>query len=386
MSTSPAPLLSSLDLVHLPAAVVDGQLRVGAASPRLEAVLGLPAGLLVGRDLRAIYRDPADRVTLEFLLSRHAPPGEAPRDEEFHLPLASGGQLPVLMSASRISDAGHLLVTFTDISRLKENEAGMREHMSYISQLSDTALEQALALKRQNTQTEATANELRNEAQRLEDEAVKLQVHSQELETVNRELERRVAERTAEIKQANLDAIYMLAVASEAKDHDTSAHVRRVRDLAEQTARALGFSDREAYDVGLAAVLHDVGKIHVPDAILTKPGPLTAEERETMQQHTLWGQRILPDRPFFRRARMIARSHHENLDGTGYPDNLAADAIPIEARIVHVVDVYDALTSPRVYKKAWSIDAALGELASKEGRHFDPKVTEALKAALTANM
>lgn len=356
-----------------------------SASPRLEALLGLPQGLLVGRGLPALYRDPSDRATLEFLLARAPRAGAAPHEDEFYLPLPGGVRLPVIMGTSALDEEGHRLVTFADVSRLKESEAGLREQMAYISQLSDTAFEQAMLLKRQQADTKAQAEEFRHEAQRLEDTALKLEAHTMELEAVNRELERRVTQRTADIKQANLDAIYMLAVASEAKDHDTAAHVRRVRTLSEKTARAMGFSDEEAYDIGLAAVLHDVGKIHVPDAILAKPGPLTPEERATMEQHTLWGERILTDRPFFRRARAVARHHHEHFDGSGYPDKLAGEIIPVEARIVHVVDVYDALTSPRVYKQAWPVERSLAELAAKEGKHFDPRVTAALRAALQPN-
>lgn len=368
---------SLLQLLHLPAAIVDDAAKVIAANRRLEMLLGLPEGLLKGRDLHALYRDPADRATLDFVLRNAAPPDVPSREDDFYLPLPNGQRLPVLISASRVpgvetGTALQTLVTFVDITRIKEAESALREHFAYVSQLSDTALEQAIALKRKATVAEEMVSMAKAEAQELKEE-------SKELKTINLELERRVLQRTAEIRQANLDAIYMLAVASEAKDHDTGAHVRRIRGLSEQLAKNLGFSPEEAYDIGLAAVLHDVGKIHVPDAILNKPGPLTAEERTVMEQHTLWGQRILPDRPFFQRARNIARSHHENFDGSGYPDHLAGDRISVEARIVHVADVFDALVSPRVYKPAWSTEAALGELQGKSGTAFDPAVVEALK-------
>lgn len=356
--------------------------RVRKANLRLERVLGLPNGLLDGRDFQALYRDPADRQTLDFIFRNPANADGSPREDEFYLPLADGSRLPVIVSASVLPDAAGTLVTFVDISRVKEAEASVREHLAYVSQLSDTALEQAIALKHQTQAAQSEAAELRDEAAELRGHADRLESQRRELETVNRELERRVAQRTAEIRQANLDAIYMLAVASEAKDHDTGSHVRRIRTLAERVAKTLGFSEPEAYDIGLAAVLHDVGKIHVPDAILSKPGPLTPEERELMQQHTLWGQRILPDRPFFQRSRRVARSHHENFDGSGYPDRLAGDAIPIEARIVHAADVYDALVSPRAYKPAWPAEKAMAEITSHIGSHHDPKVIEALEATL----
>lgn len=343
--------------------MLTAQGRVIYANPRLEGILGLPRGLLVGRDFHALYRDPADRATLDFLLNARV---EA-EDTQFHLPLPSGSRLPVLLATSELPEGG-MLVQFTDITAMKEAEASAREHLAYVSQLSDTALEQAIALKHQTSTAQAEAASLRDQAQ--------------ELTTVNKELERRVLQRTAELRQANVDAIYMLAIASEAKDHDTGAHVRRIRGLAEKTARALGYDPNRAYDTGLAAVLHDVGKIHVPDAILTKPGPLDPDERKTMEQHTLWGQRILPDRPFFQRARAIARSHHEHFDGSGYPDQLSGRKIPEEARIVHVADVYDALTSERPYKEAWAKERALADISEHVGTHFDPEIVEALNAAL----
>src|SRR5206468_11221206 len=103
----------------------------------------------------------------------------------------------------------------------------------------------------------------------------------------------------------------------------------------------------------LSAILHDVGRIHIPDHILNKPASLTPEERQIMQGHTIAGEKIISARGFFDQARSIARSHHENFDGSGYPDRLSGDQIPLPARIVHVTDVYDALMSRRVYKEAW---------------------------------
>jgi putative two-component system response regulator len=121
-------------------------------------------------------------------------------------------------------------------------------------------------------------------------------------------------------------------------------------------------------------VLHDIGKMHVPDGILKKPGPLTADEMKTMQEHTVWGERILGEKPFFAAARRIARSHHENWDGSGYPDRTRGNNIPIEARIVHLADVYDALVSPRVYKAAWTPRQAGEFIVEASGQMFDPEL------------
>lgn len=380
-----------LEYQPVPTAVLDAEGSVVACGPRLGAMVARSLDQLIGRKLTDLYADKVDRHTLQLILdSVLEPTAGPPRQDEFHLPRSDGGTVPVLVSAVRVS-GGRTVVTFTDITSLKEAEAGMREHFSYVSQLSDTALEQAIALKRRFQAAEKEADQLRSresvlrsQAEQLQDQAEELRDHAVELQAVNRELERRFAQRTAELRQANLDAIYMLAVASEAKDQDTGDHVRRIRGLTERTARSMGFVETEAYDIGLAAVLHDVGKIHVPDAILSKPGPLTPEERTVIQQHTLWGQRILPDRPFFARSRAIARSHHENHDGSGYPDALAGNDIPVEARIAHVVDVYDALVSPRVYKKAWPREKAVGELREKAGVMFDPDVVAAFSATVAA--
>jgi HD-GYP domain-containing protein (c-di-GMP phosphodiesterase class II) len=208
------------------------------------------------------------------------------------------------------------------------------------------------------------------------DEALNLKDHSEVLE-------RAVAARTAELREAQLDAIYMLAVASEAKDEDTGRHVRRIQKLTTGVARSLGFNERDAESLGHAAILHDVGKIHVPDQILKKPGKLTADETRLMREHTVAGERILGEKPFFAAARRIARSHHENFDGSGYPDAMSGQSIPIEARIVHLVDVYDALISPRVYKQAWAPRAAAEFVAAERGRMFDPEIVRAFEPIAT---
>ncbi|MBK8267629.1 MAG: HD domain-containing protein [Planctomycetes bacterium] len=124
-------------------------------------------------------------------------------------------------------------------------------------------------------------------------------------------------------------------------------------------------------------MLHEVGKMVVPDAVLKKPGALTSEERRVIESHTIAGERILSEKPFFEVARHIARSHHENWDGSGYPDGLKAGAIPLAARLVRLVDVYDALLSPRVYKPAWSRDDAMATIRKSGGSLFDPEIVKA---------
>ncbi|MEM1098711.1 MAG: HD domain-containing phosphohydrolase [Planctomycetota bacterium] len=203
-----------------------------------------------------------------------------------------------------------------------------------------------------------------------------------QISEINDELERRVEQRTQELADANLDALTMLAVASEARDADTGAHVRRIERMARDTALALGLEADFAKHLGRSAILHDVGKITVPDDILKKPGPLTPDERAAMEQHTVAGENILGTNPYFDLARVIARHHHENFDGTGYPDRLAEEDIPLPARIVHAVDVYDALRSRRIYKDPWSDRDTLKLLEDQAGTAFDPQVVDAFLSTL----
>lgn len=168
------------------------------------------------------------------------------------------------------------------------------------------------------------------------------------------------------------DGMLALARGAEAKDTDTGEHVRRVQITTQALAGAAGLGAEEAACLGWAAMLHDVGKLHVPDRILLKPGPLSAKEWAIMRQHPVWGAEILANGDGFELARRIARWHHENLDGSGYPDGLAGTAIPLEARIVRVTDAFDAMTNRRPYTARRSVEDALEELDRCKGRMFDP--------------
>lgn len=164
-------------------------------------------------------------------------------------------------------------------------------------------------------------------------------------------------------------------------------HSRHVGEAAEAVARRLGLDDRVVRLLREAAPLHDVGKLEVPRAILEKRGPLTMRERVTMQRHAAAGERLCRRAgtdPVLRLAAQIARSHHERWDGRGYPDGRAFDEIPLAARIVAVVDVFDALISERPYKGAWSTGKAVEHLAESSGSQFDPDVVDALIALVEA--
>lgn len=178
----------------------------------------------------------------------------------------------------------------------------------------------------------------------------------------------------AEVTESRRDAVVAMARGAEAKDADTGEHVLRVASGAEQLAVAAGLDIVSARSISLAALLHDVGKLHVPDSLLTKRGPLTEDEWVVMRQHTVWGERILSDGRGFELARQIARWHHENFDGSGYPDRIKGTTIPIEARIVRIADAVDAMTHDRPYKKGQPIAWAMQELERYAGVQFDPEL------------
>ncbi len=197
-------------------------------------------------------------------------------------------------------------------------------------------------------------------------------------------LERRVAEATSEIRLRERETLLRLARAGEYRDEETGNHIIRMAKYSRIIAEQLGLSNEEAEVIEMAAPMHDIGKIGIRDEILLKPGKLTAEEFEIMKTHTLIGHDILKDSPskFLQMGSVIALGHHEKFDGTGYPHGLNGKEIPIEARIVAVADVFDALVSERPYKNAWSTQAALDYMESNSGKHFDPDVFSAFKAQI----
>lgn len=198
-----------------------------------------------------------------------------------------------------------------------------------------------------------------------------------ELQQMNENLEDLVRRRTLLLEEALNEGILMLAKAAEEKDTDTGEHIYRILDYTIDICKNLGLSEYKIEKISSFSIIHDIGKIHIPDGILNKPGPLNEMEWEIMKTHTTAGETILGVKPFYQIAREIARSHHENWDGSGYPDNLIGDKIPLSARIVAVADVYDALTHKRPYKEAWSREKAISEMKDLSGKKFDPEVLDA---------
>ncbi len=197
-------------------------------------------------------------------------------------------------------------------------------------------------------------------------------------------LEQRLLESMHEVEERVHETLSRLARAIELRDSGTSAYLERMAHVAGLVAEGLGLAEERVRTIELAAPLHDIGKIAIPDALLMKPGPLDEHERKRMQLHPGIGYQLLRDshNPFIQVGAMIAHCHHEHYDGTGYPRGLAGDEIPIEARVVTVADVFDALISPRPYKRAWSIEEALEFIEGQSGKLLDPDCVRALMADL----
>jgi putative two-component system response regulator len=212
------------------------------------------------------------------------------------------------------------------------------------------------------------------------------------LKNHNQLLEQEVVRRTREIALLQQAMLVALGSLAETRDNETGNHIRRtqhyVKLLAEQTRDVFHLGEREIDMISRSAALHDIGKVGIPDAILLKPGKLTADEFGIMKTHTVLGRDTIAQAEkyleggsdFLATAREIAHCHHEKWDGSGYPRGLSGDAIPPSARLMAVADVYDALRSKRVYKDAFSHDQAVGIIVAGSGQHFDPAVVRAFES------
>jgi putative two-component system response regulator len=201
-------------------------------------------------------------------------------------------------------------------------------------------------------------------------------------------LDQRVKERTRELAEAQVEILNHLAVVSEYQDDDTGQHTQRIGALAALVARSLGQSEEQTELLQLAAPLHDIGKVGVPNHILLRADKLMPSEYEIMRSHTTVGGEIFAKSkfPVLRLAREIALYHHERWDGTGYPQRLKGDQIPLSARIVAIADAFDALTHGRPYKKAVSFEEAKREIRSESGNQFDPRLVGVFLKAVTTQV
>ncbi|PIQ95865.1 MAG: two-component system response regulator [Nitrospinae bacterium CG11_big_fil_rev_8_21_14_0_20_56_8] len=208
-------------------------------------------------------------------------------------------------------------------------------------------------------------------------------LHNQ-IQNQNRILETRVQERTRELEDTRYEVIHRLARAGEYRDNETGNHVVRMSRYSCLVAQAMGLDSNLSNLILHASPMHDIGKIGIPDGILLKNGKLSPKEWEIMKTHTTMGAEILDgsQNELMQMARRIALHHHEKWDGSGYPLGLKGDQIPLEARIVALCDVFDALTSQRPYKKSFPVDSSLLEIERLEGIHFDPRVVSVFKRVL----
>ncbi len=199
------------------------------------------------------------------------------------------------------------------------------------------------------------------------------------LRNQQKHLEELVQERTKELEETRAQIIRRLGRAAEYKDDETGNHVLRMSHYARLLAQKIGLSPEVVELIFQAAPMHDVGKIGIPDAVLRKPGKLNEEEWAVMRQHPAIGAGIIGkhNSPLLQTAFDVAISHHEKWDGSGYPKGLSGENIPIAGRIVALADVFDALTSERPYKKAWTLTEAMNFIREQSGKHFDPNLAEA---------
>ena len=203
----------------------------------------------------------------------------------------------------------------------------------------------------------------------------------EEIEVYHNHLERLVGEKTAELKEAyqvlkksSLDSVKVLTSAVEARDPYTRGHSDRVRRISVRTGMKLGLSDVKLENLEYGALLHDIGKIGIKDEVLRKPGPLSAEEYHHIQQHPMIGVKIMEQVDFFKEKIPMVRHHHEHYNGSGYPDGLTGETIPLEARIISIADAFDAMTSERPHRGKLPLVDVLLELKKGEGKQFDPHV------------
>jgi putative nucleotidyltransferase with HDIG domain len=206
------------------------------------------------------------------------------------------------------------------------------------------------------------------------DSARQLEMYAADL----RETFKSERERTQQLTRSYMATVRALSNAVEARDAYTGKHAERVAQYAIAIGRELGLP-ADAPEIEFGFLLHDIGKLAVPDSILFKPGPLTEDERALMSRHTIVGAEIMRDIEFLAEASKVVRSHHERWDGGGYPDGLSGEQIPLTARVFAVADVFDALTTDRPYRQALAFEEAHAMIISESGRHFDPAVVEAFE-------
>jgi ribonuclease P protein subunit RPR2 len=221
---------------------------------------------------------------------------------------------------------------------------------------------------------------LRAELRRREDEAAEKELQLQRYAADLRETYKQERARTQELRRSYMATVRSLSNAVEARDAYTGKHAERVAAYGLEIARKFPSELVLAPELEFGFLLHDIGKVAIPDAILYKPGPLSEEERALMSRHPVIGSEIVRGIEFLAEAADVVRSHHERWDGTGYPDGLAGEDIPLAARVFAVADVLDALTTDRPYRPATSLRYAREMITAESGTHFDPRAVEAFNS------
>jgi putative nucleotidyltransferase with HDIG domain len=233
---------------------------------------------------------------------------------------------------------------------------------------------------RHDTELTAEIDRLRAELARREREAADNERQLERYAADLRETFKQERERSLQLSRSYAATVRALAGAVEARDAYTGKHAERVAAYGIELARALGVARPEAPEIEFGFLLHDIGKVAIPDRILYKPGSLSDEERALVNRHPVIGAEILSGIEFLTEAAQVVRSHHERWDGSGYPDGLRGEEIPLAARVFAVADVFDALTTDRPYRPASTLPEARDIIRRDSGSHFDPRVVDAFNA------
>ncbi len=292
---------------------------------------------------------------------------------DHYMPGESGMDL-VETVLSREETIAVVMVTVADDHALVERafEMGVYGYLIKPYRSGDLLITVSNALRRRQLELQARAHE-----RQLEQEMIALSLETERVRQLLRNSE-------ASLEKSRLETVHKLSFAVEMGDQVTGHHLSRMGAYCEEIAQCLELDDEVCDSIALAAQMHDIGKIAVPDHILLKAGPLTVEEREQMQTHAEIGRKILQgsESPLMQLAESIAWTHHEKFDGSGYPRGLSGEAIPEEGRIAAVADVFDALTRDRPYREAMSMNAAAAVMAEGRGSHFDPRVLDSFMSQI----
>jgi putative two-component system response regulator len=295
---------------------------------------------------------------------------------DIYMPGESGLELVEWVMAKRNNDLAVVIVTGADDTGLAERafELGVYGYLVKPYRNGDLLITVSNALRRRQAemQTRAYQRELEQDviAKSLETERMRQMLKSSE----------------ESLERSRLETVHKLSLAVEMRDQVTGLHLSRMGAYCEELARRLELSQEIRKTIALAAQMHDIGKIAVPDRILLKPGQLTVKERKEMEAHAEIGRQMLhgSESPLLQLAESIAWTHHEKFDGSGYPRRLAGDRIPIEGRVAAVADVFDALTRDRPYREAMPLDEAVGVMADGRESHFDPDVLDTFMREIPA--